>query len=444
MVNHLDTDRLHEVNRRLAAELEQAGGADPETLAVHFEGAGELAKAGHYYALSADEASEALAFDRAVKLYRRCARAGPADPAAARRIRARLGDALANVGRSVEAAQAYQEAAAGADQLELIELQRRAAYQFLVSGHIDEGLSAFGAILDRVGLSLPRTPRRALLRLLLSRARLRLRGLRFRERSAADVPGEKLELIDISRSVAVGISIVDVIRGADYQTRSLLLALEAGEPLRIALALGWEAVHVACQGRPGLAADGKPGQSRRQPGGPARRPSCPGHGQPLRRRRRVSDRPLPPGARIRGPRRSDLPRSMHGRHLGAGHNTNLRPLVALVAGAAGRAGHSLPGNLPRGARARRPLHARHAQGPTSVPSSAWPRTTSRARAVTPVRRSANGPIKGFTSSISIITMAVFILTHTPVMRPPPGAGSRKPSRSCSRRSCCGLSRSTPT
>ncbi len=250
VVNHLDTERLQEVNRRLATELEQAGGADPETLAVHFEGAGEPAKAAHYYALSADEAAEALAFDRAVKLYRRALELGQPDPAAARRIRARLGDALANVGRSLEAARVYQEAAADADQLELIELQRRAAYQFLVSGHIDEGLSAFGAILDRVGLSLPPTPRRALLRLLLSRARLRFRGLRFRERSAAEVPREKLELIDISRSVAIGISIVDVIRGADYQTRSLLLALEAGEPLRIALALGWEAVHVACQGRP--------------------------------------------------------------------------------------------------------------------------------------------------------------------------------------------------
>jgi hypothetical protein len=101
-----------------------------------------------------------------------------------------------------------------------------------------------------VGLSLPPTPRRALLRLLLSRARLRLRGLKFRECAATEVPQEKLELIDISRSVAVGISIVDVIRGADYQTRSLLLALEAGEPLRVALALGWEAVHVACEGRP--------------------------------------------------------------------------------------------------------------------------------------------------------------------------------------------------
>ncbi|MFI5457644.1 MAG: serine/threonine-protein kinase PknK [Isosphaerales bacterium] len=248
--NHLSAERARELNGRLAWELEKAGGADPETLGVHFEGADELAKAGHYYGLAADEASEALAFDRAVKLYRRALELGPGDPAAARRIRARLGDALANVGRGVEAAHAYQEAAVDAEHLELIELQRRAAYQFLVSGHIDEGLSAFGAILDRVGLSLPPTPRRALFRLLLSRARLRLRGLGYRERAPAQVPGEKLELIDISRSVAVGISVVDVIRGADYQTRSLLLALQAGEPLRIALALGWEAVHVACQGRP--------------------------------------------------------------------------------------------------------------------------------------------------------------------------------------------------
>ena len=112
VVNHLDADRRQEVNRRLATELEHAGGADPETLAVHLEGAGKPAEAGHYYARSADEAAEALAFDRAVKLYRRSLELGPADPAAVRRIRARLGDALANVGRSVEAARAYQEAAA--------------------------------------------------------------------------------------------------------------------------------------------------------------------------------------------------------------------------------------------------------------------------------------------------------------------------------------------
>ena len=99
---------------RLAAELEAAGGADPETLGVHFEEAGEIAKGGRYYGLAADEAGEALAFDRAVKLYRHALELGPHDPAMARRLRARLGDALANVGRGIEAARAYQEAAADA------------------------------------------------------------------------------------------------------------------------------------------------------------------------------------------------------------------------------------------------------------------------------------------------------------------------------------------
>ncbi len=47
----------------------------------------------------------------------------------------------------------------------------------------------------------------------------------------------------------MGISVVDVIKGSYYQTRSLRLALQAGEPFRIALALGWEAVHSACLGR---------------------------------------------------------------------------------------------------------------------------------------------------------------------------------------------------
>ena len=144
-------------------------------------------------------------FDRAVKLYRHSLDLGPSDLTGERRILSRLGDALSNVGRSVEAANAYQKAAIHADQIEQIELQRRAAYQFLVSGHIDEGLSAYGAILDPMGLSLPSTPRRALFRLLLSRARLGLRGLKFSERPEASVP-RKSSIIDIFRSVRSALS----------------------------------------------------------------------------------------------------------------------------------------------------------------------------------------------------------------------------------------------
>jgi hypothetical protein len=59
-----------------------------------------------------------------------------------------------------------------------------------------------------------------------------------------------LQRIDISRSVAVGTSIVDGNPGGpNWQAQTLLRALRAGEPLRIALSLSLEAVHSAARGR---------------------------------------------------------------------------------------------------------------------------------------------------------------------------------------------------
>jgi hypothetical protein len=59
-----------------------------------------------------------------------------------------------------------------------------------------------------------------------------------------------LDRVDIARAIAVGLSVVDWICGSSFQPRSLLLALRAGEPLRVALALSWEGVISACEGRP--------------------------------------------------------------------------------------------------------------------------------------------------------------------------------------------------
>src|SRR5262249_31067442 len=56
---------------RLAGVREPSGEADPELLGTHLQRAGERGRAGASYARAAERAAEALAFDQAVRLYRR-------------------------------------------------------------------------------------------------------------------------------------------------------------------------------------------------------------------------------------------------------------------------------------------------------------------------------------------------------------------------------------
>ncbi len=249
VIKHLSSEVLKKWHGELARVLEDAGDADSETLAVHFEAAGKPEMAGRYYAEAAAKAAKALAFDRAAKLYRQALDLWPTPGEAGRFLRVELGDALANAGRGLEAARTYQDAATKVEGVEVIQLQSRAAYQFLISGYIDEGLATFNQLLAKLGMRLSRTPRRALLKLLLYRTVLLFRGLGFQRRDAGAVPVEELLRIDIARSFALGISLVDVIEGATWQSQALFRALQGGEPLRIALTMAWEAVHASCQGR---------------------------------------------------------------------------------------------------------------------------------------------------------------------------------------------------
>src|SRR5262249_23164739 len=140
-----------------------------------------------------------------------------------------------------ESAGAYLAAVEGAGMAEAYEMQRRAAEQFLISGHIDEGLAVLRKFLSLVGMRLPETPKRALLSLLLRRAHLRLRGFRYQERDIGHISSQDLIRIDTCWAAAVGLGNVDPIRALDFQTRHLLLALKEGEPYRIVRALALEA-----------------------------------------------------------------------------------------------------------------------------------------------------------------------------------------------------------
>jgi serine/threonine protein kinase len=245
---HLDGPTLQRHHQRLASVLEASGRSDPEVLAVHLAGGGDLRRAGHYYALAAEQAVETLAFDRAAKLYQLALQLQAPQGEDERRLRIKLADALANAGRGAESARTYLAATIGADAAEQLELQRRAALQFLRSGHVDDGLATLRTVLAAVGLKLLPTPRRAFWALVFQRIRLMLRGLRFRPRSVDQIDAARLTRLDVCQSAAIGLSMVDTLQGAYFQTRSLLLALQLGETGRLVTALAMEAAHTSVEG----------------------------------------------------------------------------------------------------------------------------------------------------------------------------------------------------
>ncbi len=253
VVAHLPADLIKAHHLRLAQVLEAGGRADAETLAVHYEQGDRPDLAAENYAKAGDRSVAALAFAHAATLYRRALRlrpAHPGDPFDANRLRTRLANALANAGRGREAADEYLKTAETADAAEALDLKRRAALQLLISGHVDDGFRLLGAVLRTRGMSMPGTPTGALLALLGRRLWLRIRGLGFRPRDASQVSAEGLALIDLCWSAGAGLSLIDPIRGADFQSRGLLLALRAGEPYRVARALTLEASTVALGGLP--------------------------------------------------------------------------------------------------------------------------------------------------------------------------------------------------
>ena len=70
VVAHLEPEVSREHHHRLALVLEAAGRTDPEVLGVHFLGAELPERAVEYFAQAADQAAQALAFERAASLYR--------------------------------------------------------------------------------------------------------------------------------------------------------------------------------------------------------------------------------------------------------------------------------------------------------------------------------------------------------------------------------------
>ena len=99
-----------------------------------------------------------------------------------------------------------------------------------------------------MGVRIPATPLAALASMLYYRFRLFLRGMGSTERAERDLPPALLERIDVLWSLAMGLGPFDIIRATDFQTRHLLLALQAGEPMRLVRGLAHETALRATMG----------------------------------------------------------------------------------------------------------------------------------------------------------------------------------------------------
>jgi eukaryotic-like serine/threonine-protein kinase len=220
-------------HQHLAAVWEAAGDARPETLVTHYVASNTPEKARPYAALAAQRAEETLAFERAAEFYKLLVSLETDASQRAVWLR-RRGEALVNSGRGYEAARVFLEALDVSPHGDSIELERRAASEFIRAGYLDEANDVLLRLLPRVGARAPRTDAAALARLIWYRTLIRLRGTGFRERTEDEIGEATLRRIDVLMSVAQPLALVALARGNALNFQASWLALRAGERRRVA------------------------------------------------------------------------------------------------------------------------------------------------------------------------------------------------------------------
>ena len=240
VIADLSAEERARLCRGVADALERHGHDDAERLAVLLDEAGERARAAVYFERAADRAAAALAFDHAADLYRRAlaARAG-ADRGPLLR---RLIDALLCAGRAEEAAVTSLEAAALAGDVAARELRIGAAGALLVAGHFERGSALLAEAVAPLGIRLPKSKSGAVASLFWNELRLGLRGTEHAIRAEADVPADVLARIDGLWAGIAGFAVGNPLFTAALVPRFLRVALDAGEPLRLARALASRAM----------------------------------------------------------------------------------------------------------------------------------------------------------------------------------------------------------
>ncbi len=226
-----------ELHARLADVMEHSAHADPETLAVHLEACGRASRAGESYLRAARQSAKAMAFDRAARLFERCLALSTLSNAERLEMMLEHAEALTNAGRCVQAGRRLLEASSMARSDLALELKGKAAYNLLVGGEYDDGLRVLEEGFKALRIPTVRSSHAMALSILTKEIRFRWRGTRFKTKPESEVSRDALARIDFLYYAAIGVGWSGMFRAFELLMRGMMLAVEAGEPYRLARAL---------------------------------------------------------------------------------------------------------------------------------------------------------------------------------------------------------------
>jgi hypothetical protein len=247
VAQEIATDRQKALHARIARGLAAREDADPEQLSHHFACAGAIDRARHEAERAGDAALSAFAFERASRMFERALSLLAQERTEAsddhrRRLFLGLAASLEGLGRGQDAAVRWAEAAQlTQDPADALDLRRRAAEQWLVSGHIEQGLALLDEVAHAASMTVPKTKARAVAEIMLYRtlAAPKLRGLGKGE--VREIDRQARLRADASFALSRALSLLDTAFAAELQARALCHALDSGDRQRIAQGVAWEA-----------------------------------------------------------------------------------------------------------------------------------------------------------------------------------------------------------
>ena len=206
---------------------------DSDRIARHRHAGGRVDAAVEHASAAAYAASQALAFDHAAELYRFAIACKPP----LWNLSKNCAEALVQAGRGAEAAPLFLSAADAAPPNIAVRLRREAAEQYLNHGYLDRGLEILQPLLREAGITVPERPRELNAQLVAHTDVVVRRGLKFAEHSEFEIARRELHRIDLCWVAGKGLLLNDPIRSGVFLAQCTYLALEAGEPRRVARSL---------------------------------------------------------------------------------------------------------------------------------------------------------------------------------------------------------------